>query len=88
MAAASFRTYLRDTIVVTDAPGRHPSARRVAIQDEGLETIEDLSTLTMRKSRHYASRLENQEGRLLILMTMRGLFRIPALKFRPFVKND
>ena len=42
MAAAAFRTYLRDTIGVTDVPGRHPTARRVAIQDEGLETIEDL----------------------------------------------
>ena len=36
------RTYLRDVIGVLDAPAPNPSARRVAIQNEGLSVIEDL----------------------------------------------
>ena len=36
------RTFLRDVIGVADAQGGDPAARRVAIQDEGLQDITDL----------------------------------------------
>lgn len=39
---AAMRTYLRDTIGVTDTPGPNPAARRIAIQEEGLSVIGDL----------------------------------------------
>ena len=39
---AAMRTFLRDIIGVADAQGPDPSARRVAIQEEGLQAITDL----------------------------------------------
>ena len=39
---AAMCTYLRDIIGVLDTPAPNPSARRVAIQNEGLSVIEDL----------------------------------------------
>ena len=42
MAENGFRTYLRDVIGIADVPGGNPTARRIAIQDEGLTTIDDL----------------------------------------------
>ena len=42
MEATAFRTYLRDTIGVSDVPGPDPTARRVAIQDEGMNVLSDL----------------------------------------------
>ena len=42
VAAASMRTYLRDVIGIPDSPGADVNARRVAVQNEGLETISDL----------------------------------------------
>ena len=40
-AAASMRTYLRDTIGIADSTGGNINARREAIQSEGLGVIED-----------------------------------------------
>ena len=42
MAGNGFRTYLRDVIGIGNVPGGNPTARRVAIQEEGLTTIDDL----------------------------------------------
>ena len=39
---AAMRTFLRDVIGITDAPGPDPAARRVAIQEEGLLHLDDL----------------------------------------------
>ena len=39
---AAMRTFLRDVIGISDADGAEPAARRVAIQQEGLENLEDL----------------------------------------------
>ena len=36
------RTFLRDVIGIADADGGDPAARRIAIQQEGLEILEDL----------------------------------------------
>ena len=36
------RTFLRDVIGISDVEGMDPAARRMAIQEEGLETLEDL----------------------------------------------
>ena len=39
---AAMRTFLRDVIGITDVEGPDPAARRIAIQEEGLNVLEDL----------------------------------------------
>ena len=39
---AAIRTFLRDVIGITDVEGPDPAARRVAIQEEGLNVLTDL----------------------------------------------
>ena len=39
---AAMCTFLRDVIGITDVEGPDPAARRVAIQEEGLNVLEEL----------------------------------------------
>ena len=39
---AAMRTFLRDVVGITDIEGPDPAARRIAIQEEGFEVLDDL----------------------------------------------
>ena len=57
---ASMRTFLRDVIGITDVEGPDPADRRVAIQEEGLNVLEDLWSLIRMESSLFALQLGSQ----------------------------
>ena len=61
---AAMRTFPRDVIGISDVEGMDPAARRVAIQEEGLETLENLLEFDKEGIKSLCASVRKPEGRI------------------------
>ena len=61
---AAMRTFLRDVVGITDIEVPDPAARRIAIQEEGFEVLDDLLEFNEKGIKSLWSSLRKPDGRI------------------------